>query len=95
MHIGLREANQQFSRLIKTVRGGREVLLTERGRPFAVLRPIRGSDKTKAIIQRLEVAGFLRPASKRVGLPAWEPRPVRGHHLPRRFDKSETSGEAD
>lgn len=77
MHIGLREANQKFSRLMKTVRNGREVLLTERGRPLAVLRPIRSSNKTKAAIQRLEAAGFLRPASKRVGLPAWKPRPVR------------------
>ncbi|MBS0182449.1 MAG: type II toxin-antitoxin system prevent-host-death family antitoxin [Nitrospira sp.] len=81
MHIGLREANQQFSRLMKTVRGGREVLLTERGRPLAVLRPIRSSDKTKAVVQRLEAAGFLRPASKRTGLPAWKPRPVRRRHL--------------
>ncbi|MDC8450768.1 MAG: type II toxin-antitoxin system prevent-host-death family antitoxin [Nitrospira sp.] len=81
MHIGLREANQQFSCLIKTVREGREVLLTERGQPLAVLRPIRGNDKTKAAIQRLEAAGFLRPANKRMGLPAWKPRPVRGRHL--------------
>ncbi|HKU53245.1 MAG TPA: type II toxin-antitoxin system prevent-host-death family antitoxin, partial [Nitrospira sp.] len=77
MHIGLREANQQFSRLIKTVRGGSEVLLTERGRPLAVLRPIRNGNKVKAVIQRLEDAGFLRPASKRAGLPAWKPRPLR------------------
>jgi len=83
MHIGLREANRQFSRLMKTVRGGREVLLTERGRPLAVLRPIRSGDKVKAIIQRLGAAGFLRPANKRVGLPAWKPRPVRRRHLPK------------
>ncbi len=81
MQIGLREANQQFSRLVKTVRGGREVLLTERGRPLAVLRPIRSGDKTKAVIQRLEAAGFLRPAATRAGLPAWKPRPIRGRHL--------------
>lgn len=81
MQIGLREANQQFSRLVKTVRGGREVLLTERGRPLAVLRPIRSGDKVKAVIQRLEATGFLRPASKRAGLPAWRARPIRGRHL--------------
>jgi prevent-host-death family protein len=81
MKIGLREANQQFSRLVKTVRGGREVLLTERGRPLAVLRPIRNGNKVKAVIQRLEDAGFLHPASKRAGLPAWKPRPLRGRRL--------------
>lgn len=83
MQIGLREANQQFSRLVKTVRGGREVLLTERGRPLAVLRPIRSGDKAKAVIQRLEAAGFLRPAANRAGLPAWKPRPIRARPLAR------------
>jgi prevent-host-death family protein len=81
MQIGLREANQQFSRLVKAVRGGREVLLTERGRPLAVLQPIRSGDKAQAAIQRLEAAGFLRPAVKRAGLPAWKPRPIHGRHL--------------
>jgi prevent-host-death family protein len=78
VQIGLREANQQFSRLMKAVRGGKEVLLTERGRPLAVVRPIRGGDETESIIHRLEGAGFLRPASKRGVLPPWEARSVRG-----------------
>jgi prevent-host-death family protein len=78
MQIGLREANQQFSRLMKAVRGGKEVLLTERGRPLAVVRPIRKGDETESAIQLLETAGFLRPAAKRVNLPAWTPRRVRG-----------------
>jgi prevent-host-death family protein len=77
MQIGLREANQQFSRLMKTVREGKEVLLTERGRPLAVVKPIRGGE-TESIIQRLDTAGFLRPASKRGALPPWGPRSVRG-----------------
>lgn len=57
------------------------MLLTERGQPFAVLKLIRSGDKTKAAIQRLETAGFLRPAVKRVGLPVWKPRPVRRRYL--------------
>ena len=39
--LGLREANQQFSRAIKAVRAGKEVVLTERGRPIAVIKPIK------------------------------------------------------
>lgn len=81
--IGLREANQQFSRLMKAVRGGREVLLTERGRPFAVIRPIHPSDETESAIRRLETAGFLRPAAKRGVLPSWKPRMLRGELLSR------------
>jgi prevent-host-death family protein len=78
MQIGLREANQQFSRLMKAVRGGKEVLLTERGRPLAVVKPIRGGNETESIVQRLEASGLLRPASKRRVLPPWAPRSIRG-----------------
>jgi len=81
MQIGLREANQQFSRLMKAVRDGREVLLTDRGKPLAVVKPVHGGDKTEAIIQRLETAGLLRPAEKRNRLPAWKPRSLRGAPL--------------
>ena len=37
MRIGLREANQQFSKAIKAVKAGEEVVLTERGKPVAVI----------------------------------------------------------
>ena len=84
MQIGLREANQQFSKLVKVVKEGREVLLTERGRPLAVLRSIRVADKAQAAIQRLEIAGFLRPAAKRGSLPAWTPKPIRGRRPPKK-----------
>ena len=85
MQIGLREANQQFSRLVKAVKEGREVLLTERGRPLAVMRSIRVADKAQAAIQRLETAGFLRPAAKRGSLPDWKPRPIRGRRPPKQL----------
>lgn len=80
MQMGLRDANQQFSRLMKAVRGGQEVVLTERGRPLAVVRPIRSADPA-ATIQRLEAAGFLRRAAKQTTLPAWTPRTVQGPPL--------------
>ena len=78
MQIGLRKANQQFSRLMKAVRDGQEVLLTDRGRPLAVVKPVRGGDEAESTIQRLEAAGFLRPAEKRGTLPAWNPKSVKG-----------------
>jgi len=78
MQVGLRDANRQFSKLMNAVRGGKEILLTERGKPLAVVRPIRKDDETESTIQRLEAAGLLRPASRRGGLPPWRPRSVRG-----------------
>ncbi len=40
MRMGLREANQRFSAAMKVVRAGGEVVLTERGKPIAVLKPL-------------------------------------------------------
>lgn len=83
MQLGLREANQQFSRLMRAVRSGKEVLLTERGKPFAVVRPIRSSNDPESVIERLETTGLLRPAARRASLPSWKPRIVRGVPLSR------------
>ena len=83
MRIGLREANQHFSRLMKTVRGGAEVILTERGRPVARLTPISESDDAEADsvgreVRRLEAQGVLRAATKNGRLPRWSPRKIVG-----------------
>ena len=81
MHMGLREANQKFSQLVKAVKEGKEVLLTERGKPLAVVKLIGVSDDASAVIRRLESAGLLRAASNSRALPAWSPRSVRGAPL--------------
>ncbi len=78
MQMGLREANQKFSQLMKAVRQGQEVLLTERGKPLAVVKLIGASDDASSAIRRLESAGLLRAASNSRALPTWSPRSVRG-----------------
>ena len=78
MRLGLREANQQFSKTVKAVKAGEEVILTERGKPIAVIKPIRPLGKTEAAIRRLEAAGVLRPATKTGPMPPWTPRPLKG-----------------
>jgi prevent-host-death family protein len=83
MQMGLREANQQFARLMKAVKQGKEVLLTERGRPLAVVKLIAASDEAGSAIRRLESAGVLRAASKRRALPTWSPRSMHGTPLSR------------
>jgi prevent-host-death family protein len=79
MSVGLREANQHFSKLLKLVRGGEEVTLTERGRPIARIIPILSCENdTEVAIQRAVAAGLLRPATKPWGMPAFTPRRLRG-----------------
>lgn len=78
MRMGLREANQQFSRLVKAVKQGKEVLLTERGKPLAVVKLIEEYGDAHAAVRRLENVGLLRAASKRRVLPEWSARLIRG-----------------
>jgi antitoxin (DNA-binding transcriptional repressor) of toxin-antitoxin stability system len=43
MRLGLRETNQHFSKAIKAVKAGKEVVLTERGKPIAVTKTLFSS----------------------------------------------------
>ena len=81
MRIGLREANQQFSKAIKAVKAGEEVILTERGKPVAVIRLLEKSERGEPSVRHLESAGLLQPASKRRPLPPCFPRPLKGPPL--------------
>jgi prevent-host-death family protein len=83
MRLGLREANQKFSKAIKAVKAGKEVVLTERGKPIAVIKPLEPKENPEATIRRLEAEGLLRPASKRGPLPVpkWKPVPIKGKSL--------------
>jgi prevent-host-death family protein len=83
MQMGLREANQNFSKAIKAVKAGQEVVLTERGKPIATITPLKMMQNGDAVVQRLEAAGLLRPAQKTSPVPAWSPRPLKGRPLSR------------
>ncbi len=75
MRIGLREANQHFSKAIKAVKAGREVVLTERGKPIAVIKPLQRENKIEAAIRRLEADGILRSGPKSgKPMPVWRSR---------------------
>ena len=83
MRMGLREANQRFSQAIKAVKAGKEVVLTERGKPIAVIKPLEKENKLDATLRRLEAEGLLRPALKRgpMPVPRWKPVRIKGKSL--------------
>ena len=85
MRIGLREANQHFSRAIKAVRAGREVVLTDRGRPIAVLKPTETRSTEQVALGAMVDEGLLRLPT-RVGttpFPRWKPLNVKGRSVAR------------
>ena len=83
MKLGLREANQRFSKAIKAVRAGKEVVLTERGHPIAVIKPIKENDTLDVALQAMVDDGFLEPASRKGATPAprWRPVRIKGEPL--------------
>lgn len=72
--IGLREANQNFAKLVRAVRAGRTVILTDRGRPLARIEPLsaaRGAAEAhERTLAELEAQGLLTRGRRR------GPRPV-------------------
>ena len=85
MRLGLREANQRFSKAIRAVRAGKEVVLTERGRPIAVIKPIGDEDTQRATLRAMVDEGLITPAARKGPMPTprWRPVKVKGKPLSR------------
>ena len=81
MQLGLREANQHFSKAIKAVKAGKEVVLTERVKPIAVIKPLPELASDDAGLRRLIAAGIVRPASKPWPMPRRRARRIKGPPL--------------
>ena len=81
MKLGLREANQHFSKAIKAVRTGKDVILTERGRPIAVIKPIKEAHDQDAVLRRMADDGLITLPSRRGPLPRFEPIRIKGKPL--------------
>lgn len=81
--MGLREANQQFSRAIRAVRAGKEVVLTDRGRPIAVIKPIEEVSGREAVLREMASEGLIRPAARSGPTPSprWRPVEIKGKPL--------------
>jgi prevent-host-death family protein len=80
MRLGLREANQRFSRAIRAVRAGEEVVLTERGHPIAVITPIKGENAREATLRAMVDQGFITLAARKGPMPTprWRPAKIKG-----------------
>lgn len=81
MKLGLREANQNFAKAIRAVRRGEEVVLTERGKPIAVIKPVHSANDQDARLRALAAEGLIIPPSRRGRLPRWKPVAIKGKSL--------------
>jgi prevent-host-death family protein len=83
MKLGLREANQHFSKAIRAVRGGKEVVLTDRGRPVAIITPVKQASTVETALKTMADEGLITLPSRGGLTPAsrWKPVSVKGKPL--------------
>jgi prevent-host-death family protein len=64
LNVGTREAKANLSKLLRLVEKGKEVVVTDRGRPVGKLTPIgKGALPLAARIREMEDAGILEPVT--------------------------------
>jgi len=91
LSVGIREAKMNLSRLLKDVREGAEIILTERGQPVARLVPLAPETlSVEARVRRLEQNGWISPAA-RDGRPLPPPLPVPDDLAQRYLEKRKPS----
>jgi prevent-host-death family protein len=76
--LGIREAKINLSKIMKKVKEGKEVIITERGKPIGKIIPF--SSKLLSLadrIQILEEQGLVDPSSNRVGRSLPPPLPLK------------------
>jgi prevent-host-death family protein len=83
MKLGLRAANQQFSKAIRAVRAGKEVLLTERGQPIAVIKPIKNERADEAVLRQMAAQGLITLPERKGRLPGFRAVALEGKPLSR------------
>jgi prevent-host-death family protein len=73
-HVGIREAKIKLSKLIKLVKNGQEIILTDRGNPVGKIVPMeKDTLPLSERVRRLEDQGVLAPlnrkSEKRIPIP--------------------------
>jgi prevent-host-death family protein len=64
LNVGIREAKANLSKLLRMVEKGKEVVVTDRGRPVGRLVPInKGALPLASRIKEMEDAGILEPVT--------------------------------
>ena len=78
MKMGLREANQKFSKAIRIVKSGGNVVLTERGKPIAMISPLPKIESEHAAVETMRAEGILIPAQDPRPMGEWKPLRAKG-----------------
>jgi prevent-host-death family protein len=66
INVGIREAKINLSKLLKSVQKGREITITDRGRPVAKIIPVQAFSLPLAErVKEMERQGWVEPLKKK------------------------------
>lgn len=70
--VPLSELKARLSEYLRRVKGGEEVIVTERGRAIALLSPVPRTEAAEAELDALVQSGLVRPAKRRLDKRFWD-----------------------
>ena len=75
--VSIASLKAQLSRYLKVVQAGESIIVTDHGKPVAILRPVQSQDQGDPDkVMDLVKAGLARPAQQQLPKDFWElPRP--------------------
>jgi len=94
INVGIRDAKINLSKLLKTVRKGSEIILTDRGRPVGRIVPIETESlPLQERVRRLEDQGVVVPLSEKSRKRIPPPIPVEDDLAQRLLKEDRENGE--
>jgi prevent-host-death family protein len=79
--VGIRELRDHLTRVLDRVRRGQEVVVTDRGRPFAVIKPIPDGESLDGKLKRMAAKGLIVLPEKWGPLKPYRAKRLRGRLL--------------
>ncbi|HHT9112922.1 MAG: type II toxin-antitoxin system prevent-host-death family antitoxin [Planctomycetes bacterium] len=67
---GIKEIRDNFTQYLKMVKRGEEIVVTERGKPVALLKPIPGGEGVLEKLESAAMKGLVRLPQKEGNIPA-------------------------
>lgn len=70
MRVGVKELRDRLTKYLRMVKAGEEIVVTDRGKPVAILSPIREHTSLEEKIEELARKGLVRLPRGRLELPS-------------------------
>ena len=78
MRTHFHEVTEEFAKVIRAMKAGKQVVLTEQGVPVAMIEPLRPAsrEEERAILEMID-SGVLQPTRKTGSIREWKSRTTR------------------